>query len=184
MGLRCLEHALEVDERAVPSEAKGAEIGVLAVHQSEWTRALVGTERSWGPRRRWWCEEHPVHRGPDVLRLGLWLSGGFAVDRCTAAMARPALCRALNRAVGAEAAADVPLATTELITNAIRHGNLHSEEAIRLAAEVDNDRARVALEQPSPANSVRIVQGPRRTRSHIHLANDGFSSAVVKHRPR
>jgi two-component sensor histidine kinase len=77
-------------------------------------------------------------------------------------LARRALKGRLERAVGPETAADILVATSELITNAVRHGNLTSGDAIGLTVEVGDYAVHVAVEQSSPAEDVHVVESLER----------------------
>lgn len=60
--------------------------------------------------------------------------------------------------ISVDARADVQLATSEIATNAVRHGRLRQDiDALRISAGTGRDAVRVTVEQPTVA-SVRIEE--------------------------
>jgi anti-sigma regulatory factor (Ser/Thr protein kinase) len=54
---------------------------------------------------------------------------------------------------------DARLVITELVTNAVRHGELRSgDDVIRLVIETDDDALYVEVKQPTPAIGVRPIE--------------------------
>jgi anti-sigma regulatory factor (Ser/Thr protein kinase) len=51
----------------------------------------------------------------------------------------------------------VAVATSELVTNAVRHAGLERSDTIQLRGEADEDTVRIEVQQPSSAASVRLV---------------------------
>jgi anti-sigma regulatory factor (Ser/Thr protein kinase) len=50
--------------------------------------------------------------------------------------------------------ADAQLAVTELVTNAVRHGELGSEDEVVLGVDVRESDVRVVVSQPTPVNAL------------------------------
>ena len=69
----------------------------------------------------------------------------------------------LSDAVGDQAAETIRLATTELVSNAVRHGHLSEDDEIVLVVDLDDDVVRVDVEQPTSAEPARIL-GPHHDR--------------------
>jgi hypothetical protein len=65
----------------------------------------------------------------------------------------------------------ISLATTELVTNAVRHGSVSQDDRIVLVVDLDNDIARIDVEQPTSASGARVVESPG--------VNGGFGLAIV-----
>ena len=70
-------------------------------------------------------------------------------------LAREALDGWLSARVGEETAHAVRLATTELVSNAVRHGGLGPEDLIVLSGTVA-DVVRIKVEQPSVVREARV----------------------------
>jgi anti-sigma regulatory factor (Ser/Thr protein kinase) len=83
------------------------------------------------------------------------------VDQSAAQRARAAIDEAIPHPALEGRWEDTRLAVTELVSNAIRHAGLEPSEAlIRLLIEEDEHRVRVAVEHPTPAEGVHIVEQP------------------------
>jgi anti-sigma regulatory factor (Ser/Thr protein kinase) len=54
----------------------------------------------------------------------------------------------------------IRLATSELVTNAVRHGGLSLDDGIALIVDIENDIVRVDVEQPTSASGARVVEAP------------------------
>src|SRR5689334_7341412 len=53
---------------------------------------------------------------------------------------------------------EVQLATSEVVTNAVRHGRLREGvDAVRITVATDEDAAKITVEQPTRADGVRVV---------------------------
>ena len=65
----------------------------------------------------------------------------------------------LGDAVGDQAAETIRLATTELVSNAVRHGDLSQQDEILLVVDLGNGVVRVDVEQPTSAEAAS-VQAP------------------------
>ncbi|HEX3299365.1 MAG TPA: ATP-binding protein, partial [Actinomycetota bacterium] len=65
----------------------------------------------------------------------------------------------LGDAVGDQAAETIRLATTELVSNAVRHGELSADDDIVLVVDLGADVVRVDVEQPTSAEAARVL-GP------------------------
>ena len=56
---------------------------------------------------------------------------------------------------------EVCLALSEVISNAVRHGGLDpSRDSLRVVVEADDQRVRVEVEQPSPADVAIVAPDP------------------------
>jgi anti-sigma regulatory factor (Ser/Thr protein kinase) len=77
----------------------------------------------------------------------------------------------LGDAVGDQVVDAIRLATTELVTNAVRHGGLRQPDRIELIVDVDDDMVRVQVEQPTSAAAARVVESPG--------IDGGFGLAIV-----
>jgi len=72
-------------------------------------------------------------------------------------LARDAMGGWLSAIVGEAAAENVRLATSELVTNAVRHGHLQRSDIIVLSCLPTEDVIRVEVEQASSAAEARLV---------------------------
>jgi anti-sigma regulatory factor (Ser/Thr protein kinase) len=79
------------------------------------------------------------------------------VSPAAAGIAREALDGWLTDLVGEEAATSARLAATEIVANAVRHGDLAPNDAIHLSGIATDDVVRVCFEQASAAEGVRVV---------------------------
>jgi two-component sensor histidine kinase len=72
---------------------------------------------------------------------------------------------------------DVRLALTEVVTNAVRHGNLRQGvDPLRITVDSSQDGARVTVEQPTAAEGVAI-----REPALLEGAPGGFGLRFVDH---
>jgi anti-sigma regulatory factor (Ser/Thr protein kinase) len=79
-------------------------------------------------------------------------------DEAAAGMARTALDRRIAQALDGRRD-DSRLAITELVANAIHHGQRQTDQdVLRLIIDVEDDRIRVEIEQPAAASGVRVVE--------------------------
>jgi anti-sigma regulatory factor (Ser/Thr protein kinase) len=81
----------------------------------------------------------------------------FPVSRSASTLARQALDGWLSDLVGEETANAARLAASELVSNAVRHGDLGPDDTIRLAGTATEDIIRVEVEQPSSAAAAHVV---------------------------
>jgi anti-sigma regulatory factor (Ser/Thr protein kinase) len=65
----------------------------------------------------------------------------------------------LSDAVGDQAAEAIRLATTELVSNAVRHGDLSEGDEIWLVVDLGDEVVRIDVEQPTSAEAARVL-GP------------------------
>jgi anti-sigma regulatory factor (Ser/Thr protein kinase) len=72
-------------------------------------------------------------------------------------MARQALDGWLTNLVGDDTANAARLAASELVENAIRHGELGPDDTIHLAGVATDEVVRVEVEQPTPATDAHVV---------------------------
>ena len=71
---------------------------------------------------------------------------------------------------------DPRLAVTELVSNAVRHARLETDEGvILLRIEADDDHVRVEVEQPTSASDVHVVERPG-----TDVRPGGFGLALVE----
>src|SRR4029079_196700 len=68
----------------------------------------------------------------------------------------------LSASLGEEIAERARLATSEIVTNAVRHGALDRDEALRLSVDVDPTAVRVTVEQSSEAAGAALVPPEKR----------------------
>jgi anti-sigma regulatory factor (Ser/Thr protein kinase) len=71
--------------------------------------------------------------------------------------ARVALEDWLLSIVDEDAMFQIAVATSEVVTNAVRHAGLERSDMIQLRGEADEDTVRIEVEQASSAASVRLV---------------------------
>ena len=64
----------------------------------------------------------------------------------------------LGDAVGDQAADTMGLATSELVGNAVRHGELSQNDEIHLSLDLGENVARVDVEQPTSAGDARVLE--------------------------
>jgi anti-sigma regulatory factor (Ser/Thr protein kinase) len=64
----------------------------------------------------------------------------------------------LSEQVGDEAAEAIRLATTELVSNAVRHGDPSDDDEITLTVDLVDDVVRVDVEQPTSAAAARVLE--------------------------
>jgi anti-sigma regulatory factor (Ser/Thr protein kinase) len=88
--------------------------------------------------------------------------------------ARAALEHWLEGLVSRSLAEDVRLAATELVTNAIRHGDLRPHDRVRMTMHLLGGVVRVEVLQPTPAQGVRVFPPSERP------ASGGFGLALVE----
>jgi anti-sigma regulatory factor (Ser/Thr protein kinase) len=81
----------------------------------------------------------------------------FPATPSASALAREALDGWLTNLVGDDTANAARLAASELVENAVRHGNLKPNDTIRLAGVATDERIRVEVEQPTSAIDAQIV---------------------------
>jgi anti-sigma regulatory factor (Ser/Thr protein kinase) len=62
----------------------------------------------------------------------------------------------LSDAIGDQAADTIRLATTELVSNAVRHGDLSQDDEILLVVDLGNEVVRVDVEQPTSVEAARV----------------------------
>ena len=79
-----------------------------------------------------------------------------------AKLARETLDGWLSDLVGDETASDVRLAASELVENAVRHAGLETADVIRLSGVATEDIVRIEVEQPSPADDVKVIASGER----------------------
>jgi anti-sigma regulatory factor (Ser/Thr protein kinase) len=79
------------------------------------------------------------------------------VSLAASALARQALDGWLSELVGEDTANAARLAASELVENAVRHGDLQPGDMIRLAGLATDDIVRVEVEQPTPATDAHVV---------------------------
>ena len=89
-----------------------------------------------------------------------------------AADARAKLNGWFSDAVGDRIAEAIRLATTELVTNAIRHGGVSLNDEIALLVDLERDVVRVDVEQPGSAAAARVAESPG--------VDGGFGLAIVR----
>jgi len=88
----------------------------------------------------------------------LRFQGSLAPSANAGVQARGMLDGWLSEAVGDQAAEAIRLATTELITNAVRHGELSEDDDILLAVDLREAVVRVDVEQPTSAEAARVLE--------------------------
>ena len=94
------------------------------------------------------CEEAHILRKEVVL----------PADAHAARIARSTLSTSIPSPTFQARVDEVCLAVSEIVSNAVRHAGLdRSRDSIRLVIEADEERVRVEVEQPTPAE-VRIVE--------------------------
>jgi anti-sigma regulatory factor (Ser/Thr protein kinase) len=72
-------------------------------------------------------------------------------------IAREALDGWLTNLVGEEAATSARMAATEIVSNAVRHGNLDPTDVIHMSGVATDDVVRVGFVQATSAEDVRLV---------------------------
>jgi anti-sigma regulatory factor (Ser/Thr protein kinase) len=72
-------------------------------------------------------------------------------------IAREALDGWLTNLVGEEAATSARMAATEIVANAVQHGELEPTDVIHMSGVATDDIVRVGFEQASSAEGVRLV---------------------------
>jgi anti-sigma regulatory factor (Ser/Thr protein kinase) len=98
-------------------------------------------------------------------------------DESAAPLARSSLSAAIPPPDLLERGDDAQLAVTELAANAIRHGDLHAGDIVRLVIEADDDGVHVEVQQPTSARDVHVV-APRLD-DPVHVG--GFGLRLVEH---
>lgn len=88
-------------------------------------------------------------------------------------LARAALDGWFDGSLSEPAAEDIRLATTELVTNAVRHAGLGPRDSIRLTVHQLGDVIRVEVGQPGSVTGVRLVAASERPSS------GGYGLALV-----
>ena len=73
------------------------------------------------------------------------------------ALARQALDGWLSKLVGEDTANAARLVASELVENAVRHGQLGPEDTIRLVGLATDEIVRVEVEQPTPADDAHVI---------------------------
>jgi anti-sigma regulatory factor (Ser/Thr protein kinase) len=73
-------------------------------------------------------------------------------------LARQALDGWMNALVGAERADDARLLTSELISNAIRHGDVPSGGGLTVSVQADDSTLTIGVEQPTSAAPAQVVE--------------------------
>jgi anti-sigma regulatory factor (Ser/Thr protein kinase) len=96
-------------------------------------------------------------------------------DQDAGVHAREALDGWLNGAVGAEVGEAVRLATSELVSNAVRHGGTPSGDAMRLLVDVRDELVRVDVEQSTSTEGAAMVEPSGR-----RAGGGGFGLAIVE----
>jgi two-component sensor histidine kinase len=96
-------------------------------------------------------------------------------DHDAGVYAREALHGWLNAAVGASVGDAVRLATSELVSNAVRHGCLPPGDEIRLLVDVREELVRVDVEQSTSTEGAAIVEPSGR-----RAGGGGFGLAIVE----
>jgi len=84
----------------------------------------------------------------------------LASDENAAAVARRFLDGWLNEAVGVATGDAIRLATSELVTNAVRHGGLRPDDVVGLFVDVNRTTVRVDVEQPTSTTDAEIAESP------------------------
>jgi anti-sigma regulatory factor (Ser/Thr protein kinase) len=79
------------------------------------------------------------------------------VSPSASALARQALDGWLSELVGEDTANAARLVASELVENAVRHGQLQPDDTIRLAGLATDDIVRVEVEQPTPATDAHVI---------------------------
>ena len=97
------------------------------------------------------------------------------VSPSAGAQAREVLDGWLSELVGAVTADGARLAATELIENAVRHGDLGPTDTITLSGVATEDIVRIEIEQPSSAAGVHVVHEGERD-----AAQGGFGLRIVE----
>jgi anti-sigma regulatory factor (Ser/Thr protein kinase) len=95
-------------------------------------------------------------------------------DADASAAGRRALDECLEGSSDATVVDAIRLATSELISNAVRHGRLAAGDEIRLTVDLQEDVVRVVVEQPTAADDAVLVQTVDRT------GEGGFGLAIVE----
>ncbi|MFL5737830.1 MAG: ATP-binding protein [Actinomycetota bacterium] len=98
----------------------------------------------------------------------------LACDADASSAGRRALDECLEGSSQSAVVDSVRIATSELISNAVRHGGLASGEEIRLTIDVTSDVVRVIVEQPTGAEEAALVDSADRT------GEGGFGLAIVE----
>ena len=70
------------------------------------------------------------------------------------------------------------LLTTELVTNAIRHGALSTDDRIRLVVENADSTLRISIVQPTPASGVTVARAAH-TPSPDRVVPGGLGLVIV-----
>lgn len=75
----------------------------------------------------------------------------------------------LNERVGPARADDARLLASELVSNAVVHGNVPEGETITLIVEGSGSTVRIVVEQPTSASPARVVEPPAADRGGFGL---------------
>jgi anti-sigma regulatory factor (Ser/Thr protein kinase) len=74
--------------------------------------------------------------------------------------ARQAMDEWLTERVAPERVADARLLASELVTNAVRHGDVPDGDAITLSLQVSDSTVRIVVEQPTSASPALVLEPP------------------------
>jgi anti-sigma regulatory factor (Ser/Thr protein kinase) len=98
----------------------------------------------------------------------------FPVTSDAPRLARLSMDGWLNEHVGPDRADDARLLASELVANAVLHGDVPEGEVITLSVERSDSTVRIVVEQPTSASPARVVE-PSATRE------GGFGLQLVAH---
>jgi anti-sigma regulatory factor (Ser/Thr protein kinase) len=79
------------------------------------------------------------------------------VSPSASGLARQELDGWLSELVGEDTATAARLVASELVENAVRHGQLQPDDTIRLVGLATDDIVRVEVEQPTPATDAHVI---------------------------